>query len=238
MFSTSQLKESMNLSAGITPGGGTWVSLLNVSGPTVSLLCKIPWMCAVALDDPKESAEGLECRMTRSSVSCASWKWDFHFSQFRSSCGNPSNLGRSSGNVFLAKRERDAIETSHASDIARPASLAFRFTYLQRVINDETCGSSTHQDNILYWRPITLIASPPVLVSPMWSRISRRVTCLKRVVSCFKANNPCFFHAGEDEFIPYALGGLDGRLEIKLAGSFYFWCRRTALLLLVQIERL
>ena len=34
----------------------------------------------------------------------------------------------------------------------------------------------------------------------------------------FKTNHPGFFHAGENEFLPDALGGLDGHLAIKLAG--------------------
>ena len=121
--------------------------------------------------------------MTRSSASCASWKWDFQFSQVRSSCSNPSNLGRSSGKVFSASRERDATATSHASNIARPARLAFRCASSQRVINSGTHRSSNHQDNIPCWRPITSITSPTVLVSPRWSRRLRRLKCLKRVVS-------------------------------------------------------
>ena len=79
MLSMIPLKESMNSSSGMAPGGGT-----------VSMLCNIPWMCAAALAEPKESAEGLECQMTRSSASCASWKWDFHFSQVWSSRGDSS----------------------------------------------------------------------------------------------------------------------------------------------------
>ena len=38
----------------------------------------------------------------------------------------------------------------------------------------------------------------------------------------FKANHPRFFHAGEDEFLPDALGSSDGRLAIKLAGTVLF----------------
>ena len=38
----------------------------------------------------------------------------------------------------------------------------------------------------------------------------------------FKANHPRFFHAGENEFLPGALGVLDGRLVIKLAGPVLF----------------
>ena len=34
----------------------------------------------------------------------------------------------------------------------------------------------------------------------------------------FWENQPRFFHAGEDEFLPYALGGSYGRLESNLAG--------------------
>ena len=173
----------MKSSAGITPGGGTWERLLDVDGRTVSPLCKIPWMCVAALAKPKESAEGLDFRMAHSSASCASWKWDFHFPQFRSSHGNPLNLGRLSGKLFSESRERDVTATSYASDIARPDRLAFRCTSLQRVINSGTHDSSTHQDNIPFCSPITLIASPSVIVAPSWSRISWRVTCLKRVVS-------------------------------------------------------
>ena len=121
--------------------------------------------------------------MTRSSASCTPWKWDFHFSQVRLSRSNPSNLGSLSGKIFPARRERDATATSHASDIARPARLSFRCASSQQVINSGTCGSSTHQDNIPCWSPITLIASPPVLVDPRWLRILWRVMCLKRVVS-------------------------------------------------------
>ena len=44
MFSMSPVKELMNSSAGIAPGGGTWARLLDVAGRTVSPSCKIPWM--------------------------------------------------------------------------------------------------------------------------------------------------------------------------------------------------
>ena len=54
----------------------------------------------------------------------------------------------------------------------------------------------------------------------------------------FKANHLRFFHAGEDEFLPPALSGLDGRLTIKLAGAFFYWRRRTALSSSPQIEGL
>ena len=87
MLSMILLKESINASAGMAPGGGIWSRLLDVAGCTVSPLCDILWMFAAALAEPKESTEGLECRITRSSASCASWKWDFHFSQVRSNRG-------------------------------------------------------------------------------------------------------------------------------------------------------
>ena len=106
MISMSLLKESINSSAGMAPGGVTWARLLDAAGCTVSPLFEISWMFTAALDEPKESAEGLEFRMTPSSTSCASWKWDFHFSQVRSSQGNPSNLGHLSGELFSARRER------------------------------------------------------------------------------------------------------------------------------------
>ena len=38
----------------------------------------------------------------------------------------------------------------------------------------------------------------------------------------FKENHPRFFHMGENEFLPDALGGSDGRLSIKLAGPVLF----------------
>ena len=166
----------------MAPGSGTWARLLDAAGCTVSPLCDIPWMFATALAKPKESTEGLEFRITRLSAYCASWKWDFHFYQFRLSRGSPSNLGRLSGKIFSARRERYATATSHASEMARPDRLAFRYAPSQRVMNSGNLGSSTHQDNITCWSPMTLIASPPMLVAPRWSRISRRVTCLKRVV--------------------------------------------------------
>ena len=103
MLSMSPLKEYMNSSAGIAPGGGTWARLLDVSGRTVSPLCDIPWMCTAALAEPKESAEGLECQMMLSSASYASWKWNFYFSQVWSIRGNPSNLGSFSGKHFFCK---------------------------------------------------------------------------------------------------------------------------------------
>ena len=37
----------------------------------------------------------------------------------------------------------------------------------------------------------------------------------------FKVNQPHFFHAGEDEFLPHVLGGSDSRLATKLAGPFF-----------------
>ena len=37
----------------------------------------------------------------------------------------------------------------------------------------------------------------------------------------FKTNHPHFFHVGENEFLPHALGGSNGRLAIKLAGLFF-----------------
>ena len=33
----------------------------------------------------------------------------------------------------------------------------------------------------------------------------------------FKENHPLFVHAGEDKFLPHAIGGSDGCLAIKLA---------------------
>ena len=166
MLSMSPLKESINSSARMASGGGTWARLVGAAGCTVSPLCDILWIFAAALAEPKESAEGLEFRMTRLSASCASWKWDLHFYQVRSSQGNPLNLGRSSGKFFSARRERDATETSHAYKVAGKARLAFHCVSLQRVINYETIGSSTYQDNIPCWSPVTSIASPPVLVAP------------------------------------------------------------------------
>ena len=150
----SPLKELMNLSAGMAPGGGPWARLLDAAGCMVSPLCEIPWILALALADPKESAEGLEFRMTRSRASCASWKWDFHFSQVRSSQGNPSNLGHSSGNFFSARSEWDATATSHASDMARPAHLAFLWASSQQVTNSGILEYSTHQDSIHCWSPM------------------------------------------------------------------------------------
>ena len=178
MLSTSPLKDSMNSSAGIAPGRGTWAPPLVVAVRMASPLCVISWMCAAAFAKTKESAEGLEFQMTLSSVSFASWNWDFHFYHVRSIRGNPSNLGCLSGKLFSARRERDATATSHTYEISRPDRVAFLCASLQQVMNSGTRGSSTHQDNILCWRPITSIASPTVLVAPRWSRISRRVTCL------------------------------------------------------------
>ena len=100
-LSMNPLKKSMKSSTGAAPGGGTWVRPLFVAGHTACTVCAISWMCAAAFSDPKESAEEFNWRMTRSSTSCASWKWDFHFSQVWSIRGNTSNLGRSSGKIFL-----------------------------------------------------------------------------------------------------------------------------------------
>ena len=61
MLSMSLLKESINYSAVMAPGGGTWARLLDAADCTVSPLCKIQWIFAAALADMKESAEGLEC---------------------------------------------------------------------------------------------------------------------------------------------------------------------------------
>ena len=61
MLSMSPLKESINSSAVMAPGGGTWARLLDAADFTVSPLCEIQWIFAAALDDLKESAEGLEC---------------------------------------------------------------------------------------------------------------------------------------------------------------------------------
>ena len=69
MLSMSPLKELINSSAGIAPGGGTWARILVVSGRTVSPLCAIPWMCVAAFTEPRESAEELEFRMTLSIAS-------------------------------------------------------------------------------------------------------------------------------------------------------------------------
>ena len=167
----------------MAPGGVTWTRLLDTDGCMVSRLCVIPWMFVAALANPKESVEGLECQMTRSRASCVSWKWYFHFSQVHSSRGNPSNLGHSSGKLFSARRKGCATATSHVSDMARLARLAFHCASSQRLMNSVTLGYFTHQDNIPCCSPMTSIASPPVLVSPRWSGISRRVTCLKRMVS-------------------------------------------------------
>ena len=121
----------------------------------------------------------------RLSTSCASWKWDFRFAQVRLSCGNPSNLGCSLGKLFSTRRERYATATRHSSEMASLDRITFRCSSSQRMINFGTRRSSTHQDNIPCWTPITSIVSLPVLVAPRWLRISRGVTCLKRVVSYF-----------------------------------------------------
>ena len=148
MVSMSPLRELINSNVEMAPGGGTWSRLMDIAGRTVSLSCEILWMFVAALANPKESAEGLECQMKRSSASCASWKWGFHFYQVRWIRGNPLNLDRLSGNIFSARRERDATETSHASDIARPDRLDFHCASSQREMNYGNLGSSTHQDNI------------------------------------------------------------------------------------------
>ena len=57
-------------------------------------------------------------------------------------------------------------ETSHASKMARPACLDFRWTSSQRVTNSGTLGSSTPQEDIPCWRLMTFITSLPVLVVP------------------------------------------------------------------------
>ena len=54
----------------------------------------------------------------------------------------------------------------------------------------------------------------------------------------FKANHPRFFHTGEDEFLSHALGGLDGRLAIKLARPFFSWRKQTVFLSLSLMEGL
>ena len=72
MLSMSPLKESMNASAGMTTGGGTWAWIHDAPGCTVSPLYEILWMLTAALDDLKESAEELKFRMTRSSASSES----------------------------------------------------------------------------------------------------------------------------------------------------------------------
>ena len=145
MLSMILLNDSVKTSAGIAPGRGSWKRTLFVVGQNASLSHKIPWMSAAMFAEPKESAEGLEWQMTRLSTSCASWKWDFHFAQVRLSCGNPSNLGRSSGKLFSARREWYATATSHLSDIASLDRVAFRCASSQRVMNSGTCGSSNHQ---------------------------------------------------------------------------------------------
>ena len=38
----------------------------------------------------------------------------------------------------------------------------------------------------------------------------------------FKANHPLFFHARDNEFLPNAISGSDGRLAIELAGPVLF----------------
>ena len=155
----------MKSSVVIAPGGGTWTQPLFVAGCTASPFCEIPWMFAAAFAETKESAEGLEWRMTRLNAYCASWKWDFHFYQVWSSRGNPSKLGRSSGKLYSARREWGVTATSHSYKIARPAHVAFRCDSSQQVMNSGTRGSSTHQDNIPFWRPITSISSPPMIVA-------------------------------------------------------------------------
>ena len=58
MLSMSLIKESTKLSAGIAPGGGTWVQLLDVSGRTLSPLCDIPWIYTAALTSQKNLRRG------------------------------------------------------------------------------------------------------------------------------------------------------------------------------------
>ena len=144
MLSMSPLNDLLESSAGIAPGGGTWTRTLLVVGRTSSSFCEIPWMFVAAFAELNRSVEGLEWRMTCSSASCASWKWDFQFYQYRLSRVKPSNLCRSSGNLFSARREWDATATSHASKIARPACVVFLCASSQRVMNSGTLGSSTH----------------------------------------------------------------------------------------------
>ena len=236
MLSMSPLKDSVNSSAGIDPSGGTWARLLDVAGRTVSPLCEIPWMCTAALANPKESAEGLEFRMTRSIPSCASWEWGFHFYHTHSSRINPLNLGRLPGNIFSARRERDATATSYASDTARSICLAFCCASSQRVINSCTRGYLTHQDNILCWSPMASIASPPVLVAPRWSRISLRVTCLKRVVLFLRqTTHISSTRERTNSFLTRSAVRMTA-WRSSLRHQFFSWRRRKAVLLSSQIE--
>ena len=229
MLSMSTLKESMNSSAGMAPGDGTWARLLDAAGCTVSPLCKILCIFAAALAKPKESAEVLEFRMMRSSASCASWKWDFHFPQLRSSRGNPSNLSFLLGNLFSERRERDTMATSHASYMARPDRLAFRCESSQRVMNSGTLGSLTHQDNIPCWSPMTSITSPPVLVAMRRPRISRRLTCLKRVVSFLRKTTHVSSTWERTNFFPTRLAVRMDDCRSSLRDQFFSLRTRTAL---------
>ena len=166
-----------------------------------------------------------------SSASCASWKWDFHFSQCRPSRGNPSNLGCLSGKIYSARRERDATAKSHASEIARPALVALLRAYSQRVMNYWTRRSSTHQYNIPCWRHIMSIASPPVLVAPRWYRRSRRVTCLNILTSFFRRTTQFFSTRERTNFSPMRSAVQISAWQSILRGHVFSWRRRTASLL-------
>ena len=169
--------------------------------------------------------------MTHSSAFCASWKWDFHFSQVRSSCDNPSKLGHSSGKLFSARRELNMTATSHTSEIARPARVSFLCASSQRVMNSGTHGSLTQQDNISCWRPITSIASLHVLVAPRWSRRLQRSTCLKRVVSFFRRTTHVSSVRERTNFIPTRSAVHMAAWRSSLRDHVFYWCRWTALLL-------
>ena len=166
--------------------------------------------------------------MIHSSASCASWKWDFNFSQVRSSRGNPSNLGRLSGKIYSARRERDATAKSHASEIARPDLVALLCAYSQRVMNSGTRRYSTHQYNIPCWSHITSITSPPMLVAPRWYRRLRRVTCLNMVASFFRRTTHVSSTRERKTFFPMRSAVRMSAWISSLWGHVFSWRRRTA----------
>ena len=78
------------------------------------------WMAAVVLADPKLLLPlSPETRVTRSRASRANMKNLFHYAQVFLMAGSPSHLGRSSRNDLEARREWEAMATSHASMMGR-----------------------------------------------------------------------------------------------------------------------
>ena len=102
----------------------------------------------------------------------------------------------------------------------------------------EILGLRPLQDDILCWSPMTLIALPPILVSSGWLRISRRMTCLKGVVSFLRQTTHAYSTQESTNLFSTRSAVRMAAWRLSLRDQFFSWSRRRALLSSSWIEGL